>query len=1106
MKVRKICQMLLAFTCLFAGLSSFSAYAVQGGAAADDSAPVSGVILDQAGLPVIGAFVLQKGTSNGTITDPDGKFTIEIPSDAVLEISCMGYVTQEIVVGGKSFFNVVLLEDTQLLEEVVVVGYGTTKKVNLTGAVSVIKADELQDRSALSAAKMLQGTVPGLNITNRSGRPGQSATVNIRGLNSINGGSPLILIDGVEGDLERVNPADIESISVLKDASSAAIYGARASFGVILVTTKVGADKDGKPVVRYSGRAGFTAPTTSTQFETRGYYSVYLNNAFYSAYAGEPYAPYSDEDMMELWARRNDKVENPARPWVVVSNKNGRDVYNYYANTDWYHHIFNDIKPTTSHSISFTGGNDKVKYMLSGAYNMEQGVFRVNSDRFSKFNFRSKVSFDVTKWLNIANNTSFYSSNYSYPGQSGVNNSFRKTMLHALASYPVENPDGTAIYNTQYRSEAIMDGLMTILTNDKHKNVDKVNYLSTMTEMTLTPFKGFELKANFTYNYYSSNSWNRQANCQYSVTPDVVETVNTGLFIDKLSESVTFQNYIQTNVFATYTNSIADAHNIKVMAGYTYERKHIKDLSLSGENILSETLNDLDLVGTNADGEKITDVGGGQNEYAIMSAFMRLNYDYKERYLIEFNGRYDGTSRFAAGSRWGFFPSVSAGWRISEEPFFAKAKDYVENLKLRTSFGRLGNQQVGYYDYIRGINIGTLGYVFGSTKPIYATIDAPVAADLTWEVIDQYNVGVDAAFLNNRLTFSAEAYIRDTKGMLTQGVKLPGVYGTDSPKMNAADMRTKGYELSLSWRDQFMLAGKPFAYNASLVFSDYITKITRFDNPNKLLSSYYEGQIYGEIWGYETDGFFVSDEEAANWPIDQTAVSGIIYSSAGSEYGLRAGDLKYVDQPTIDTDGDGIPDTGDGKISQGLNTRDNPGDRKLLGNSEPRYHYGINLGASWMGFDVAVFLQGIGHIDWYPNPEAELFWGPYSRPYATFIPADFTTKVWSEENPDSYFPRPRGYVAMKNGRTLGTTNDRYLQNIGYCRLKNLTIGYTIPESLLRKAKISDLRIYFSGENLAYMSPLKKNSRYVDPEQAMTAGNLSVYPWQKTFMFGIDLTF
>ena len=1054
----------------------------------------TGVVRDMI-APIAGAVLMVDGENTVEVSGLDGEFTIKANEGKTLKVSILGYKDREVILGPKSTgIDIVMEEDTQLLDEVVVVGYGTTKKVNLTGAVSVIKSENLQDRSALSASKMLQGSVPGLNITSRSGRPGQSATINIRGLNSINGGSPLVLIDGAEGDLERINPADIESISVIKDASSAAIYGAKGSFGVILITTKSGADKDGKAVVRYSGRFGFTTPTTSTDYETRGYYSVYLNNKFYSAYAGVPYAPYSDEDMMELWARRNDIVENPMRPWVVVSNKNGLDVYNYYANTDWYHHIFNDLKPTTSHSISFSGGTDKVRYMISGSYNMETGTFRIDPDRFSKYNIRSKVSFDVTDWLNISNNTSFYNSSYNYPGRSGVNNSIRISQLHALASYPVTNPDGTAIGNTQYRSETIMDGLMVMLTNGGHKNIDKVNYLSTMTELTIKPFKGFQVKANFTYNNTVSNSMNRQINGDYSKTPGVVETLNTGYFLDKLSESISMTNFIKTEAYATYNLNLESGHNFNITAGYSFERRHIKDIAAIGENLMSETLNDLDLVGTNADGEKVTNVTGGQSRYASMSGFGRFNYNYKERYLLELNARYDGSSRFAKGTRWVMVPSAALGWRISEESFFESAKRYVENLKLRGSFGRLGNHQVDDYAYIREINMGQLNYIFGGSKPNYATIDPPVASNLTWEVIDQYNVGVDLSMFENRLSFTADAYIRDTKGMLTKGKALPGVYGTSSPKMNAADMRTKGYELALSWKDQFMLAGKPFAYNASFVFSDYVTKITKYDNPNRLISDYYVGQTYGEIWGYVTDGFFRSDEEARNYKVDQSSISDIIYSSAGDEYGLRAGDLKYVDL------------NGDGKISTGTNTVDNPGDRKLLGNSQPRFQYGINLGFNYLGIDFSMFLQGVGHIDWYPNPEALPFWGPYSRPYASFIPADFVDKVWSEENPDSYFPRPRGYIAMKTNRTLGAVNDRYLQNIGYCRLKNLTVGYTLPEKWMKKASISQLRVYFSGENLAYASPLKKNTRYVDPEQAMTAGNLAVYPWQKTFMFGIDLTF
>ena len=490
------------------------------------------------------------------------------------------------------------------------------------------------------------------------------------------------------------------------------------------------------------------------------------------------------------------------------------------------------------------------------------------------------------------------------------------------------------------------------------------------------------------------------------------------------------------------------------------------------------------------------EVSGGQNEYAIVGFFGRINYDYKGKYLFEASGRMDGTSRFAPGRRWGFFPSASAGWRISEEPFFKPLRRYVDNLKLRWSFGALGNQQVGYYDYVRKINIGNQNYLFGgSDKPTAATISAPNSSTLTWETTLQHNIGLDLNMFGDRLTFSSEAYIRDTKNMLTAGLALPSAYGADSPKMNSADLRTKGYELLLGYRDMFTLAGKPFSYSASLTFSDYVTDITRFENPERMFAKdYYVGMRWGEIWGYHVGGLFSSDQEAANYDVDQSSVNYIINASAGTERGLRAGDLKF-----LDLDGDHV-------ISLGKDTVDEPGDRTIIGNSEPRYLYGLNLGFSYRGFDLSVFLQGVGHIDWYPAANAMLFWGPYARPYATFLPKNFHKMYWSENNPDAYFPRPRGYVALRDAnRELTAVNDRYLQNVAYCRLKNLTVGYTLPASWTDKVGIESVRLYFTGDNLAYLAP-GLHSEYIDPEQAVKGGSLRVYSWQKTFMFGIDITF
>ena len=1068
---------------------------------AQDTYTLSGVVKDDEGLPLPGVAVMVRGGATA-ITDFDGNYSVRVTKGATVDFSCLGFVTESVVASGQARLDITMKTEANQLDEVVVVGYGTQKKTNLTGAVSVIKSDELKDRSALDVGHMLQGSVPGLNVTSGSGRPGQAASLNIRGWNSINGGSPLVLIDGVEGDIQYLNPADVENISVIKDAAAAAIYGAKGSAGVILVTTKNGTkEKEGRAKVTYSGRFGVTAPTTSTDYETRGYDSVYINNLFWSAYSpGTKYANYSPEDMNELLARRNDKVENPDRPWVIIERKSGRDVYHYYANTDWYHVLYNDIKPTTNHMITLSGSSGSVNYLVSGGYLYEQGMFKEKPDNYKRVNLRVKLGFDVTDWLRIGSNLSYFNSSYFYPGQSGINNNFSKSMVHALASFPAYNPDGSNVYLTNYTDYEVMDGLMMILNSD-HFNQDNVDNLSETIDFTITPIKGLKIRGDYTYALKYSRYLNRSVNGTYSKTPGVIEVKNnkTG-FYDVLTESANTNIYQVYNLYATYEGTVADDHNYKAMAGVNYETRWLKDLGAVGYNLYSTELNDQNLVGpdpSDPDGNKRMETSGGQNELKTAGYFARLNYDYKGRYLVELNARYDGSSRFLRGSRWVFSPSASFGWRFSEEPFFANYKRICDNAKLRFSIGQLGNQQMSdYYPAIQTISTkNKSSYLLGGANLPMASIGAPVSTGLTWERSVQSNIGLDLAFLGNRLQVSAEAYIRDTKDMLTAGEPLPAVYGASVPKENVADLRTKGYEISVNWRDSFMLGSHPFHYGASLVFSDYVSHITRFNNPDKLFAkTYWEGQRYGDIWGYKIDGLFSSDEEAAAYTVDQSRVNDSqIFPVVGGQ-SLFAGDMKFHDE------------NGDGKIDKGAEKVGDSGDWQIIGNSQPRYNYGINLNGSWNGIDLAVFFQGIGKCDWYPTYDAYLFWGPYARPYSTFIPRDFLDDCWSEENPNAYFPRPRGYAAGVNDkRPLTVPNDRYLQNIAYLRLKNLTIGYTLPESKLKKLSISKLRLYFSGENLFYIAP-GLHSKYVDPEMAMTGTALKLYPWQKTFTFGIDLSF
>ncbi len=1073
--------------------------------AAAQKRTVTGTVVDEQALPIIGAAVMLNGTTTGAVTDLDGAFAIDVPDGEVtLNVSCIGYESMDVNVPAlQDVINIVMKEDAMMIEETVVVGYGTQKKVNLTGAITAVDEKALEDRVAPNLTSMLQGAVPGLNITTSSGNPGSTGSFNIRGTGSINGGSPLVLIDGAEGEIDRVNPNDVESISVIKDASAAAVYGARAAFGVILVTTKKGSDKDdSKAAVRYSGRFGWEEPTTSTDYETTGYWSAYIHNMFWKADdAASVYINYNDHDMQQLLLRINDKTEHPDRPWVVQERRNGKDQYVYYGNTDWWHEMFVDQHPTQQHNISISGGTKKVKYFLSGGYNRQTGIIKARPDVFQKVNLRSKIDFSVNKYIKMSNNTSFYSSVYDYPGVGDVENAIAYSANHGLACFTPQNPDGTWVYGTDFLGYKVANGRHAIYGNDKNINLKRKMDFMNKTEIVINPIKELTITANYTYRLHQNRNTNRSTNLVYSQYPGVLASYTTGAGEDSLSEEIDTWNYHAANLFATYEDTFAENHHLTVMAGGNLETQYRKDIYAKGYYLTTEYLNDLDLVGLNPDGVAQYEASGGQSEYALLGFFGRINYDYKGRYLFEVSGRYDGTSKFAKGSRWGLFPSASLGWRISEENWFNKK--IVNNLKLRASFGSLGNQNVTAYQFVRKVEVNNFkGYNFGESSTVskYSSLTAPNAGDLTWETSQQYNVGIDAGLFNDKLTITVEGYIRDTKNMLTAGVALPSVYGAAEPKMNSADLRTMGYELAINWRDQFELFGKPFGYNVGATLSDYNTKITRYDNPERTFAKdYYVGMTLGEIWGFEVDGLFQSDAEAQAYAQEVD----LSYINKRLTGGWLAGDPKYLDI------------NGDGKISVGANTVDDPGDRKILGNKLATLQYGITAGFDYFGFDVSIFLQGTGNHYWYPNDESMAFWGPYSRPYCTYLDDNFLDNVWSESNPDAYFPRPRAYSAFTTGATLSNVNSRYLQNLRYLRLKNVSVGYTVPQKASKKIGIEKLRVYFSGENLAYWSPLKEHTTHIDPEAAFdrvdssgatTRYNNAFYPWQKTFMFGIDITF
>lgn len=1052
---------------------------------------VMGNVTDATGEPVIGASVMVNGTTNGAVTDIDGNYTLtDVPSNAEITISYIGFQPTTLKATDAKLGKVVLQEDNKVLSEVVVVGYGTQKKANLTGAVAMITADDINNRPVSSAAGALQGADPSVNLTFNSGSLDSGYSIDIRGVASINGGNPLVLADGMEVSLNQINPNDIESVSVLKDASASAIYGAKASSGVILITTKSGKDSGGKATITYNGRVGWKQNTTSTDFIHTGYDHVSIVNQFYEAYQGKLMANYTDEDLQMLYDRRNDKTENPDRPWTVVGD-DGK--YYYYGNFDWYNYFYRKTRPEQEHNVSVNGGNDKVNYFASARFFDQDGIFNIYKDNYQNVSFRAKLNAKLSNRLTYSVNFNFNKTAYKYAGYYNEQQTIHSLQSNILSSFVPRNPDGTIVqYTNQLTSNSPLGaGHAGFLTANEARNSRENKYWIVANQLDYKVFDDLVLTASYAYKNRTYVYKRRSMPFEYSRAEGVTSTFTSGTIKDFYQEGHMQIDDNNLNVYATYSHIWDKKHNFKVVAGGQYEDYRTTDLSVKKNDLLSKDLSSF----TVAQGE--TTVGQEISAYRTLGYFARVNYDYEGKYLAEVSGRWDGTSKFASKDRWGFFPSASLGWRFSQEKFWEKLLPVVNNAKLRFSIGSLGNQQVSNYAYFDRIYTDNqMSYTFdGLNKAYYASVSDPLSTALTWETVSTYNWGLDLNLLDSRLTLTADVYIRDTKNMLTHSITLPSVFGAVTPKENCADLRTNGWELYIGWQDKFNLADKPFHYNVSATIGDYKSKITKFNNPDKLISDYYEGMTLGEIWGYKVAGLFATDEDAAAYQakINDKAVNGRVYSSKKDNH-LMAGDVEF-----IDLDGDNV-------ISEGSGTVADPGDKRIIGNTLPRYSYSFRLGADWNGIDFSAFFQGVGKRNWYPTSYAYDFWGPYSFSSLSFIHKDFMDNVWSEENPNAYFPRPRGYASYSGG-ALGVVNDRYLQNAAYLRLKNLTVGYTIPIS---KKIVNSLRVYFTAENLFYWSPLKKYSKTVDPEMiyasSYNSGSGVGYSYSKSFSFGLDIKF
>lgn len=1017
---------------------------------------VTGVVRDSVSvMPGVTVSVLGiPGLS--TKTDADGRYSIRAPEKSVLLFRFLGYKDQEIVVTNQTVVNVTMHSEESFLEEVIVVGYGTQKRANLSGAVDQISEKFLESRPITNVGTGLQGAMANLNITPTSGRANGSPGINVRGYTSLSGGGPLIVIDGVPAtndELNRMNPMDIASVTVLKDAASAAIYGSRAAFGVVLIVTKAGTTKD----IKISANSIFAtkAITRTVDIESDPYTVMQYRNVM-----STPWYNLYDEKMLEYGKELS---ANPSLPRVIV-DPNNADSYLYLASTDWFKEVYKDAQPSYTNNISISQKNEKSSFYLSGEYHRQNGMLRISPDTYDRYNFRSKGDYELTDWLTLSNNTTYTNDKYDQPSAIDQGYLYWHNVNRQPSLDAVYNPDGTYSEAGVSMIGAVADG---------GRSVKRVNDFQSSFAAKIDFIKNvWTLNGDATFRRISEKGHFFQLPLEYSTGPGIMHVQNFNSYASNSSNETRYNVY---NIYSQYQRTLND-HYFSALVGFNQEERIYESFSASGSQLISNSLPTIGL----ATGDLIAP-GAYDYSWAVRGAFSRLNYIYKDRYIIESNLRYDGSSRFPKKDRFAFNPSVSAGWIVSEENFFEPLKGTINNFKLRGSYGSLANQDLrdNYYPYIANMPKGT-GVILDGKRPPIVMSPGLVSPTLTWETITQANFGLDFGLFNNKFFGAFDIYQRDTKDMLTKGRTLPIVLGTGVPLENAADLKTKGWELTLGYSDQFMVGNKPLSFAARFNLADSRAFIEKFSNPKNNLSDYYVGYEIGQMWGLTTLGFFQSAEEIANHAnqYDVTSYPGT--------RGLEPGDLKFADI------------NGDGHINNGDWTLENHGDYKVIGNSSQRYTYGLDLTSAWNGIDLRVFLQGVGKRNYYPPGGDHYFWGIYAQPWASLT--KFNLDHWTPENTNAYLPRPKSYVAEESGIELAATQTKYLQNAGYLRVKNVTIGYTLPKLITDGWGVDRVRLFFSGENLFEFTNLMD---YLDPE---IVGDRTAYPFQRTYSFGLNFNF
>lgn len=1038
------------------------------------------------GEDLLGVSISIKGTVTGVITNASGSYSISVDnSDAILVFSYVGYITQEVAVGNQTTVEVVLQEDVFGLEEVVVVGYGTQKKINLTGAVDVISGDEIfENRSAENVGQVLQGVSPNLNISlsNEGGEPGAGNNWNIRGIGSLEGNdAPLILVDGVEMDVNTLDPSSIENVSVLKDAASSAIYGSRAPFGVILITTRQGKKGSGFKV-NYNNNFGFASPLRLPHFVSSEEFATAFNQAGDNS---NLLHTFSDEQMDRI-RQHEEGTYLPQHDTANTAGSIWSGRWQGNANIDWMDEYYKKNSPRQKHTLSLEGGSERTQYFVSTGYFMNDGLYNVGYDSYDRFNLLSNVTSQVTDWMRLDFKTKFSQEQSDYPvgefgpePDEGPSEARGETFLEMKSFWPTTpkynwgvdpNDHVLAISNPIYRSLEGA-GRSETTSNDSWITIGTV----------LEPVKGWETNVFFNYNYFMLRDSHNEIPVPVHMPSGEIGNIGSRGNVYRIRYDNS--SYINFNARTSYERSIQD-HYFKAMVGYEQESKFYGGLGAVGREVITP---EVPAISTSLGEQTVDD---HMSHWATEALFGRINYNYKGKYLFEANGRYNGSSRFEEDSRWGFFPSFSAGYNISKENFWTPIENIVNTLKLRGSYGSLGNQNVANYLYLDIISIATdLEYILGNERPNYVT-GAPniVSSNLTWETVTTLNIGIDAGFLNNRLWMTFDWFNRTTTEMFGPSIDLPGVLGASVPEENNATLETKGWEGTLNWKDRI---SSDLNYNIRVSLGDSKTTVLEYLNEEGLIDNWYVGKEYGEIWGYTSDGLIQAEGEEMP---DQSYFFPFWYP----------GDMKYKDL------------NGDNIINDGARTLSDQGDLSVIGNSSPRYNIGIAASLTWKNIDFNMFWQGILKHTYYPyysggySSSASDFWGIvgsighsgiFKGPALDYWrPADETNILGP--NTDAYFPKP--YATAENGKSRQTQTD-YLLNAAYLRLKSIQLGYTLPQEWTKKVHIQRLRVFVSGENLLTFTSLPEA---LDPERLHVGyyGLGQTYPLSKIFAFGLNLTF